>query len=215
VDGVFPCLHVITDARQDRVPLDVVRAAIAAAVKLDAVDQIAVQVRVDDDVTDRQAYELTLAVLGLCRPAGVMCLVNDRLHIALAADADGVHVGADDLPVIAARRVLGSGPVLGATCRTPAVARAAIADGVTYLGVGPAYVTATKAGLPDPIGPAGVHAVVLAAATTPVIAIGGVTVATIPVLRAAGAHGVAVVGALADAADPEHAALALLTAAHR
>ena len=88
-----------------------------------------------------------------------MCLVNDRLHVALAAGADGGHVGADDLPVAAARRVLGPAAVLGATCRTAAEARAAAAAGATYLGVGPAFATSTKDGLPAPLGPAGVAAV--------------------------------------------------------
>src|SRR5205823_15043548 len=107
----------------------------------------------------------------LCRPAGVTCLVNDRLHVALAVGADGGHVGADDLPVAAARRILGPYAVLGATARDPETARRAVADGASYLGVGPAYPTSTKGGLPAPIGPAGVAAVA-AAVPVPVIAIG-------------------------------------------
>lgn len=219
MDGSLPRLHLITDTRPGLEPLPVVRAAVAAAVRLDLCAALAVQVRVQDDATDRQAYELTLAVLAVCRPARVMCLVNDRLHVAVAAAADGGHVGADDLPVAAARRVLDAGgspgaaaAVLGATCRDPVTARAAQAAGATYLGVGPSFVTATKDGLPDPIGVTGVAAVARAVPDLPVIAIGGVTGAAVPGLLAAGAYGVAVVGAVSTVADPDRATRELLTA---
>jgi thiamine-phosphate pyrophosphorylase len=187
-------LHLITDARPGRDALCVVAAGLAAGADT-------VQVRVPGETTDREAYQLTVRVLDLCRARGVTCLVNDRLHIALAAGADGGHVGADDLPVAAARRVLGPDAVLGATARDPLAARRAVADGASYLGVGPAYATVTKDGLPDPIGPVGVAAVA-AEVTVPVIAIGGVTVAGVAELVRAGAYGVAVVGAVSDADDP-------------
>jgi thiamine-phosphate pyrophosphorylase len=160
-----------------------------------------IQVRVPDSATDRDAYDLAVHVRRLCRNAGATCLVNDRLHIALAVGADGGHVGADDLPVAAARRVLGPDAILGATARDPQTARRAVADGASYLGVGPAYVTSTKDGLPDPIGPAGIAAVARAV-TVPVIAIGGVTAGRAGELRRAGAYGVAVVGAVSAAPDP-------------
>ncbi|WP_433224205.1 thiamine phosphate synthase [Dactylosporangium sp. CS-047395] len=168
-----------------------------------------VQVRPEDHVTDREAYELTVRVLAMCRELGRTCLVNDRLHIALAAGADGGHVGADDLPVAAARRILGPAAILGATARNPVTARQAVADGASYLGVGPAYATDTKAGLPDAIGVAGVRAVA-AAVPVPVVAIGGVTAHRAPELYAAGAHAVAVVGAVSGAADPFAAAAEFL-----
>jgi thiamine-phosphate pyrophosphorylase len=138
--------------------------------------------------------------------------VTDRLHLARAAGAAGGPVGAADLPVAAARRVLGPDAVLGATARTPEQARAAVAAGASYLGVGPAYATVTKEGLPAPIGPVGVAAVVAAVPGVPVIAIGGVTAARVPELLAAGAYGVAVVGAVSAAPDPGDAAGALLAA---
>ncbi|GAB3953151.1 hypothetical protein GCM10027614_58100 [Micromonospora vulcania] len=143
-------LHLITDTRPGRDPLTVVRAALAVA-RTDLV----VQVRVEDSATDREAYDLALRVLALCAPYGASCLVNDRLHVALAVDAAGGHVGADDLPVAAARRVLGPTGVLGATARAPQTAAEAVAVGANYLGVGPCHATSTKSGLPDPIGPAG------------------------------------------------------------
>jgi len=208
VGPVFPRLHLVTGVR----PVQTVRAVVRAATRLDAAGRLAVQVRVEDDVSDRDAYALVLAILQTCRSASVMCLVNDRLDVAVAADADGAHVGADDLPVAAARVVLGPAGVLGATCRTPAAARSAVAAGATYLGVGPAHATSTKDGLPAPIGATGVGAVAAAASGTPVIAIGGVTADRVAALRSAGAHGVAVVGAIANAADPERAAEDFLAA---
>jgi thiamine-phosphate pyrophosphorylase len=190
---MFPRLHVVTAS------LDVVRSAAVGP-------QVAVQVRVDDDVTDRHAYHLTLAVLEICRARGAMCLVNDRLDVALAAGADGAHVGADDLPVPVARTVLGRSAVLGATCRTAADGRAARDAGATYLGVGPAYPTSTKDGLPDPLGPDGVAAVAHAVPGTPVIAIGGITPERVP----PAAYGVAAEGAIAR--DPQRATAAFLEA---
>ena len=103
-------LHLITDTRPGRDSLCVVAAALAAGADT-------IQVRVPDSATDRDAYDLAVHVRRLCRNAGATCLVNDRLHIALAVGADGGHVGADDLPVLAARRVLGPHAVLGATAR--------------------------------------------------------------------------------------------------
>jgi thiamine-phosphate pyrophosphorylase len=178
---VFPRLHIITDS------LDVVRAAVGHG-------PIAVQVRVKTG--DRDAYQLTVAALALCRPAGALCLVDDRVGVALATGADGVHVGAEDLPVAAARRVLGPAAILGATCRDPDSARAAVADGATYLGVGPVFATGTKVGLPPPIGPEGLAAVVDAVPGTPVIAIAGITAARVADLPG---YGVAAISAIAAA----------------
>ncbi|MFJ8580248.1 thiamine phosphate synthase [Micromonospora sp. NPDC093277] len=199
-------LHLITDTRPGCDPLAVLRAALPVARA-----ELVVQVRVADDATDREAYDLAHRVVALCRPYGATCLVNDRLHVALAVDAAGGHVGAEDLPVPAARRVLGRAAVLGVTAREPLGAAEAVAAGASYLGVGPCHATATKAGLPDPIGPDGVRAVV-EAVDVPVIAIGGVTAARVPALRAAGAYGVAVVGALSQTADPARATAELLGA---
>jgi thiamine-phosphate pyrophosphorylase len=189
---LFPRLHIVTDS------LDVVRAAVGHG-------PVAIQVRVK--TSDRLAYELTVAALALCRAAGAICLVDDRVGVALAAGADGVHVGAEDLPVDAVRRLLGPSAIVGATCRNPAAARAAVAAGAGYLGVGPAFATSSKAGLPPPIGAAGIGAVVDAVPGTPVIAIGGITAARVAELPG---YGVAAISAVA--ADPAGGTLALLAA---
>lgn len=198
-------LHLITDTRPGRDALAVVSAALAAGAPV-------VQVRVADETTDREAYAFATQVRELCTRSGATCLVNDRLDLALAVGAAGGHVGDDDLPADAARRVLGPAAVLGVTCRDPAAARAAVAAGASYLGVGPAFGTTTKPGLPAPIGPAGVAAVAAAVPGTPVIAIGGVQADRVAQLRTAGAYGVAVVGTVSEAADPAAATRELLRA---
>ena len=93
-----------------------------------------------------------------------MCLVNDRVDVALAIGAHGTHLGADDLPVAAVRRVAGPGHIIGGTAREPADAARLVAEGADYLGVGPAFGTTTKDGLPAPLGPAGVGAVAVGGA---------------------------------------------------
>lgn len=200
-------LHLITDSRPGKDPVAIVRAALGVATP-----DLVIQFRPADDWTDRIAYELANQIVALCRPIGVPVLVNDRLHVALATGAAGGHVGADDLPVTAARRLLGPAAVLGATARLPATALRAIGDGADYLGVGPCYATATKDGLPVSIGPEGLRAVARQCPRTPIVAIGGVTAARVPELLAAGAHGVAVIGAVSDAADPAAAVAELLAA---
>ncbi|MDK3255062.1 thiamine phosphate synthase [Blastococcus capsensis] len=196
-------LHVLTDARGGRAALVAVAAAVAAGAPV-------VQVRAKD-CTDRVLYDFATEVLALCVPAGVTCLVNDRVDVALAVGADGTHLGATDLPVAAARRVAGPGHVIGGTARDPERARQLVAEGADYLGVGPSWPTTTKTGLPDALGPAGIRAVA-EAVDVPVVAIGGVTAGRVADLVTAGAAGVAVVGAVSAAADPGAATTELLRA---
>lgn len=201
--GLVPALHVLTDTRGGRDPLPDVRAVVASG-------PCAIQVRAKD-LSDRDHLALTRAVLAVARPAGCLVVVDDRVDVAIAADADGVHLGASDLPVGLVRTISPAGFVIGATVRDAVGARAADDAGASYLGVGPAYPTTTKPGLPDPLGPEGVGAVA-AATSLPVIAVGGVTAARVPALRAAGVHGVAVVGAVSEAIHPAAAAAALAAA---
>src|SRR5438552_715898 len=142
-------------------------------------------------------------------------VVLERAGGARAAEAEGVHLGQDDLPVAAARRVLGAGRLIGVSTHDPGQARAAEAAGADYLGVGPVYATATK---PDALAPRGLALVsaVRAAVRCPLVAIGGITPETAAAVRAAGADAVAMIGALVRAPDPEAAVrdvLARLSAA--
>ena len=199
-------LHVLTDARGGQAALDAVAAAVSAGAPV-------VQVRAKD-CTDRVFHDFARAVVEVCAAGGATCLVNDRVDIALAVGADGTHLGADDLPLAAARRVAGPGHLLGGTARDPARAAALVAEGADYLGVGPAWPTTTKTGLPGPLGAAAIGSVA-AAVPVPVIAIGGVTADRVAELVAAGAAGVGVVSAVSAAADPAAATRELLAALDR
>lgn len=196
-------LHLLTDARDGRDALHVVAAAVGAGAGV-------VQVR-RKGCTDLELYEFALRVVEVCDAGEALCIVNDRVDVALAVGAAGTHLGADDLPIEAVRRVAGPGHLIGGTARDPQRAIELVAAGADYLGVGPAYLTGTKEGLPDPLGPDAVGAVARAVAV-PVIAIAGVTVARVPELLASGAYGVAVVSAVSEAADPAAATRELLRA---
>ncbi|MEV4999605.1 thiamine phosphate synthase [Nocardioides sp. LML1-1-1.1] len=160
------------------------------------------------DLTTRDLVALTAAVLAAVRPHGARVLVDDRLDVALAAGADGVHLGADDLAVADARR-LAPGLVVGATCRDRAAVEAAAEAGADYAGFGPLLPTVSKPGLPAPLGIAAVREAV---GVLPLVAIGGLDAATAAEARAAGAHGVAVIGAIWRQPDPVAAAKELVTA---
>lgn len=200
-DRSVPRLHVVVpDAPDDRV-LAVVDAALAGGAPC-------IQVR-SKRRSDRELFDLACAVVERCRRAGARCVVDDRVDVALASGADGVHVGADDLPVAAVRELARDRLLVGATARDAATARAHVGAGADYVGVGPVFGTASKAGLPRPFGPDGLRAVT-AAVGVPVIAIAGITRDRVGAVLAAGAHGVAVIGAVADAPDPGAATRALL-----
>lgn len=151
-------------------------------------------------IPDRARFTLAEEVSAVCAATGTMLIVNDRIDLAQAVRANGVHLGTGDLPVAVARR-LDREMVIGATVRNPEAARRAEEEGASYLGVGPAYATSTKDGLPDPLGPDRIGEVA-SAVSIPVVAIGGVTPDRVPALLAAGAHGVAVISAVWSAPDP-------------
>jgi thiamine-phosphate pyrophosphorylase len=154
----------------------------------------------------RALLDLTLAVMDLVPAATVV--VNDRLDVALAAGAHGVHLGSADLSVAAARRIAPD-LLVGATCRSRSSVEAAAAEGADYAGFGPIFPSSSKDGLPAPLGfaPLGEAAGVL-----PLIAIGGLTTSTVRAAVDAGAHGVAVIGGLWRQPDPVLAAKELVAA---
>ena len=197
VDGRLGRLHVLVDS------LLVAEAALEAGAPT-------LQVRLKTG-TDADRLRLARSIAGRCRAAGATCLVNDRADLAVAVDADGVHVGADDLPVPAVRGIVGTERLVGGTARDPETARRLVAEGADYLGVGPTFATSSKQGLPEPIGVDGVRAV-SGAVDVPVIAIAGITAGTVDAVLSAGAWGVAVIGAVAAAPDPHVATHDLMMA---
>jgi thiamine-phosphate pyrophosphorylase len=196
-------LHVVTDTRDGRDALAMVRAIAAAGAPV-------VQIRAKG-CTDLELFDFAGRVRAICAPYATTCVVNDRVDVALAVRAHGTHLGAMDLPLDAVRRIAGAGHLIGGTAREPGRAVDLIAAGADYLGVGPAYPTGTKEGLPDPLGPGGVAAVARSV-TAPVIAIGGITVDRVGEMMAAGAYGVAVIAAISTARDPGEATRAFLRA---
>lgn len=152
---------------------------------------------------------LMLAVLDevrLHRPPGTLLIVNDRLDVALAGGADGVHLGQDDLPLAAARRLCPPGFLIGVSTHNEAQAAAALAQGADYIGFGPIFATGSKRN-PDPV--VGVERLraVCASTRTPVVAIGGISLERVPELVAAGARAVAIIAAVNQAPDIRAAAL--------
>ena len=166
-----------------------------------------VQVR-EKDLPARTLLARAREVIALARPRGVPVVVNDRADIAVAAGADGVHLGTDDLPLMEARRLAGTGLLLGASTHDLGEASAAIEAGADLCGVGAMFATALK---PErvPGGTTYLRAYLGRFPRTPHLAIGGVTPANVGELAAAGARGVAVSAAICAARDPGAVAAAL------
>jgi thiamine-phosphate pyrophosphorylase len=147
----------------------------------------------------------------LSTAGGALFVVNDYVDLALLSEADGVHLGPDDLSVAEARRVAGDRLLIGASASTPPAAIAAVDDGADYIGCGPAFATPLKP-QKQVIGPDGVTAVTAAVGhAVPVFAIGGIDASNIGRLTRAGLRRVCVVRAVGDAPDPESAARRLRT----
>jgi thiamine-phosphate pyrophosphorylase len=144
----------------------------------------------------------------VCRRTGVLFVVNDRVDLALAVDADGVHLGLRDMPVDVARRILGSNRIIGGTIRNCEQLLAAAADGADYVGLGPVFGTRTKQVDHPALGLEAVERIV-SGAPIPVIAIAGISIETIDSVLATGVYGVAVIGAIAGAVDVGAAAAKL------
>ncbi|MBI4354976.1 MAG: thiamine phosphate synthase [Candidatus Omnitrophica bacterium] len=141
------------------------------------------------------------------REAGIPFIVNDRPDVALAVDADGVHLGQDDGPLSLARQILGPGKLVGRSTHSVAQAAAALAQGADYIGFGPVFATPTKPGY-RAIGTGEIGQVV-SQAPCPVVVIGGIDLSTVDRVLHAGARCVAVLRAVTAAPDPESAARAL------
>jgi len=187
----------------------VVEAAIAGGVDV-------VQLR-EKDRSARERYHLGRKLRELTRETGVTFVVNDRVDIAQAVGADGVHLGDDDLPAAAAREILGEDAVIGRSVSFVDDAVAAERAGADYLGVGAVYATGSKDDIDDDehrIGPERVGDIA-AAVDIPVVGIGGITADNAGPVAAAGADGVAVITAITRADDPETATRELAAVVER
>ncbi|BCV22719.1 thiamine-phosphate synthase [Moorella sp. Hama-1] len=180
-----------------RPTLELVRAALAGGAT-------AIQLR-EKDLPAREQVELGRAIRELTRAAGATFIVNDRLDVVQAVEADGLHIGQEDLPAPIARQLLGPDKILGVSTGTIAEARQAEADGADYLGVGSIYATGSKGDAGEPIGPEGLRAI-KEAVNIPVVGIGGINAGNAAAVIAAGAAGVAVISTVIGAPDVAAAA---------
>lgn len=180
---------------------EVVSAAIDGGVTL-------VQLR-DKNIDARPMLALGRRLLELLRPAGIGLIVNDRIDVALALDAEGVHIGQQDMPYAEARRQLGPTKIIGVSVGSEAEARQAAGWDVDYVGVGPVYPTATKPDAGMALG-ADETARLARISGHRAVAIGGIDVTNAAALYAAGLEGVAVISAICGAPDPGAATRELL-----
>lgn len=156
----------------------------------------------EKDIPDRELLHLARAVRAVTRGTETRFIVNDRPDIAMLCDADGVHVGQDDLPITEVRRVAGDRMIVGLSTHSIAQAQAAqTIEGVDYIGFGPIYPTTTKA-VPDPeVGTEQLQAVV-SFSQLPVVAIGGIFPENLPNVLASGTRNLCLVRYLMESSDP-------------
>jgi len=201
-------VYLVTDRHQtgSRDLLAVVGEALQAGVR-------AVQLR-EKDLATRDMYDLAGKLLAMTREAGAALLINDRVDVAMALAADGVHLTRRSLPPGEARRLLGPEKLVGISCHSLAEVREAEDGGVDFVVLGPIFETPSKARFGPPLTTAILRQ---ARATTslPILAIGGINSMRIPEVMAAGADGVSAISAVMAAADPTTATQELLSAVSR
>lgn len=181
-------IYLVTDdgCLQGRALIDCVREALEGGVTL-------MQYRAKT-ASSAEMYAEALQLKALCDSFNVPLIINDRLDIAMAVGAAGVHLGQDDLPCAAARKLLGEDYIIGVSAHNPAEAKAALQSGADYLGCGAVFGTATKADVKK-LGTDGLAAICKAKGL-PVVGIGGVTADNYREVRAAGADGAAIVSGI-------------------
>jgi thiamine-phosphate pyrophosphorylase len=195
-------LYLVTDPdlSRGRSLLDVVRAAVDGGVTC-------VQVR-EKTVSSRAYIERLMPVQALLRERGVPLFVNDRLDIALAVEADGIHLGQTDMPLALAKRIAGDRLIIGVSCEAWQDAVEAERGGADYVSVSPVFATPTKTDTAPALGLDGVRAI-RAAVRLPVVTIGGINTTNAADVIRAGADGICVVSAIVGAPDPCAAAASL------
>jgi thiamine-phosphate pyrophosphorylase len=166
-----------------------------------------VQLR-EKDCSTLHFIELAMRLKQKLAPYHVPLIINDRLDVALAADADGLHIGQSDMPYPMARRLLGYDKIIGLSVENMEQALEANLLDVDYIGISPVFGTPTKTDTALPFGLEGILRV-MAVSRHPAVAIGGININNAAAIMAAGAHGIAVVSAICSATDPREAAFEL------
>lgn len=192
-------LYLVTDRSlsRGRSTPEIVRAAVQGGATC-------VQLR-EKTCSTREFIAEALAVRGFLKSRGIPLIINDRVDIALAVGADGVHLGQGDMPLAMARSILGESKIIGISAESLRDAIAAESAGADYLGVSPIFATPTKTDTTAPLGLEGLRAI-RREVKLPLVAIGGLNASNAAAVIAGGADGVAVVSAIVAAEDPERAA---------
>lgn len=186
-------IYVLTDnSFRERSHVDVARAALEGGARL-------IQLR-DKHATARHLVDCAKEIRALTQDASSLFFINDRLDVALAVDADGVHIGVDDMSLPLVRKLLGESKIIGCSVACADEARVAEQTGADYVSVGSIFKTSTKLDAGAPIGPGAIRAV-KSAVMVPVVAIGGITKANIASVFEAGADAASLISAVADADD--------------
>jgi thiamine-phosphate pyrophosphorylase len=196
-------LYLITDRKQlppGRSLVETVAAALAGGVR-------AVQLR-EKDLSAAELYPLARELRELTARHGARLLINDRLDVALAVEADGVHLGGHSLPVAVARKILGPDSLIGVSTHRCEEVAGAQRDGADFVTFGPVYFTPSKAAYGEPVGLGHLHEA--CTVPLPVFALGGVTLERLPELLSAGSRRVALISAILAAVDPAAAAATIL-----
>lgn len=186
-------LYVITDSRLGGGHIAGARAALQGGARI-------IQLR-DKEATTRQLVAYAQVLRTLTREYNALLIINDRLDVALAVEADGVHLGQEDMPVRLARRIAGEELIIGVSAETVDEAIRAEAEGADYLGVGPMFATATKPDAGAPVGPERLREI-KQHVSLPVFGIAGITLQNAPLVLQAGADGICVISAILNAPDP-------------
>lgn len=196
-------LYLITDRHQTggRALTEVVRASLDGGVK-------AVQLR-EKELSGDSLYRVADELRRLTSDFDARLIINDRLDIAMAVAADGVHIGINSLPVCIVRRILGEDKIIGYSAHAIAEALRAQTDGADLVTFSPVYRTASKAAYGEPCGVKKLQEAV-SALKIPVIGLGGISAANITGILSAQVHGIAVISSILNAADPRHATAFLL-----
>lgn len=202
----LPSLYLITDRRLVAAGedfLEVLEALMVAGVRM-------IQLR-EKDLPAGQLYEISKNLRDISRRHDCLLLINDRIDIALAVDADGVHLRTNSLPLSAARALLGNDKIIGISTHSQKELTCADEQGADFATFGPVFFTPSKAGYGAPVGLSALREG-NQAVSIPVYALGGITITNTPATMTTGAHGVAVVSSLMAAKDPATACQKLISA---
>lgn len=196
-------LYLVTDRKiaGDRKMEDIVKEAAEGGVTM-------VQLR-EKDICTRDFIDLAIRLKAVLKPFGIPLLINDRVDVALASGADGVHIGQSDMPYRMARALLGRDSIIGLSVENMEQVMTAESLDVDYLGVSPVFATPTKTDTAEPFGLDGLRKAA-AVSSHPLVGIGGMNARTAAGVMDAGADGIAVVSAIVGAESPERASEELL-----